>query len=613
MDTQQSTIKRGGIGSDDFKKLVIKNSYVDKSLFVKDVIDDESDVILITRPRRWGKSSNMSLLKTFLELEVDKEGNPLPDEQKTNPVYFTGGVIQDGKKKVAHAGLKISQEADTMEELGQYPVIMMSFKDLGGSTFEKIVEGFKIKLRKVFDQHKYLLASSQLTEMEKATFSRYLSTHITEKEIEDSISYLMECLYKHFGQKVWVLIDEYDSAIHKAYFKFGKSKENHYQFSPEFQNVLDLFKELMGAALKSEKLLEKGVVTGILRIAKANLFSELNNFTEYSVLDKNFSSYYGFTQDEVDMLCQQQNVSEDKKEEIKQWYNGYSYGGLELYNPWSMVRCLFSEEQEIKNYWEESGSFGFLTKIMIEDDVQKEIQSFMRAPYCQETVFVNNYIDLASLLQADTQTVVSLLLHSGYLNPKAGQRLGDYMAYTLSIPNQEIVTAFKNLIKKWTANKLGAQEGKFNNIEIALYKGDVGLFKERLQDFLHSATSFNIIKTGEIKLRESHYHFLMNAILYGMHITKVAEQEKESGKGRVDTIIVPKLYQGTQAIILEYKYAQKEGDLVKTAEEALAQITAQEYIATIVGEKHIKSVLKLGIAFHQKEVAVVHELAYINT
>ena len=613
METLYQVPRGGSVGFDDVKVLIARGTYVDKSLFVKEIIDNTSGVLLITRPRRWGKSSNMSLLKTFLELEVDKEGNPLPDEQKTNPVYFTGGVIQDGKKHIAHAGLKISQEADSMEELGQHPVIMLNFKDLGGTSFKELVEDLKVNLRKTFGHHTYLLNSNKLNKEEKENLYKYLYQDITTSDIKGSISWLMEWLHKHFEKKVWVLIDEYDSAIHEAYTTFGRDKKNPYQFSTEFDKVLKLFRKLLGSALKSATHLEKGVVTGILRIAKANLFSELNNFTEYSVLDKNFSSYYGFTQDEVDMLCQQQNVSEDKKEEIKQWYNGYSYGGLELYNPWSMARCLFSEEQEIKNYWEESGSFGFLSNILIKDDVQREIQTFMRPPYCQETVFVNNYIDLASLLQADTQTVVSLLLHSGYLNPKAGQRLGDYMTYTLSIPNQEIVTAFKNLIKKWAAKKLGAEEGSFNNIEIALYKGDVALFTERLEAFLHSATSFNIIKTGEIKLRESHYHFLMNAILYGMHITKVAEQEKESGKGRVDTIIVPKLYQGTQAIILEYKYAQKEGDLAKTAEEALAQITAQEYTATIVGEKHIKSVLKLGIAFHQKEVAVVHEIAYINT
>ena len=340
--------------------------------------------------------------------------------------------------------------------------------------------------------------------------------------------------------------------------------------------------------------------------------STLNNFTEYSVLDKRFAQYYGFTADEVDILCNEHNISEEQRKEIKTWYNGYSYGGLELYNPWSMARCLFDNEHEIKNYWEESGSFGFLSKIMVDDAVQKEIQAFMRPPYLQEDVYVNNYIDLAALLQADSQTVVSLLLHSGYLNPKKGKRIGDHMVYTLGIPNQEIISAFKNLIKKWGAKKLGSQEGKFNNIEIALYKGDVGLFKTRLQDFLESATSFHTIKHGDVKLRESHYHFLMKAILYGMHITKEVFHEQESGNGMIDTVILPRLYQGDQAIILEYKYTNHQDKLQEEAEVALKQIQDKNYIATIIGVAHVKSVLQLGIAFHKKEVEVVHEIVQIN-
>ena len=454
MDIQQHTLYKGAIGSDNFKDLIESGDYVDKSLFIKDIILDKHKVLLITRPRRWGKSSNMSLLKTFLELEVDKEGNPLPDGQKTNPVYFTGGIIVRGSKQISHPGLKISQDSETMEELGQYPVILANFKDLGGDTYEKIVENMKLKMSINFNQHNYLVSSPQLTDINKRKFSRYLSNEITESETADALRFLLECLFIHFNQKVWVLIDEYDSALHEAYTTFGSDKENPYEFSSEFDKVLKLFRRLLGSALKSDDHLERSVVTGISRIAKANLFSTLNNFTEYGVLDKNFASYYGFAQDELDMLCQKQNVSEDKKKEIKQWYNGYSYGGLELYNPWSMVRCLFSEEQEIKNYWEESGSFGFLTKIMIKDDVQKEIQAFMHPPYFQEDVYVNNYIDLAALLQADSQTVVSLLLHSGYLNPKDGQRIGDHMVYTLGIPNQEIITAFKNLIKKMGSEKV---------------------------------------------------------------------------------------------------------------------------------------------------------------
>ena len=368
----------------------------------------------------------------------------------------------------------------------------------------------------------------------------------------------------------------------------------------------------MGRALKSAKHLEKGVITGILRIAKANLFSELNNFTEYSVLDEEFAPYYGFTQDEVDMLCQQQQIDPELQHEIKAWYNGYSYGGLELYNPWSMARCLFHARHALKNYWEESGSFGFIADVMIDDVVQKEIQAFMQPPYTQDNVFVNHYVDFASLFHADAQTVVSLLLHTGYLNPIASKRVGNKMAYTLGIPNEEIITAFENLIKKWAAKQLGGQENAFNEITIPLLLGDVALFQERLQKFLGRCLSFRIIKEQQPKLRESAYHCLMTGILAGLHITKTVEHEKESGEGYIDTVIVPKLYQGDQAIILEYKYTNKKGRLQAQAKAALKQIQDKNYIATILGEQHIKSVLQLGIAFHQKDVAVVHELQYVN-
>ena len=621
METLTTILKRGAIGSDDFKELIESGDYVDKSLFINDILQDNHKVLLITRPRRWGKSSNMSLLQTFLELEVDKAGNPLPEAQKTNPVYFTGGVIEDDDEKYTLPPLKISQKAyypnvskysTTMNKLGKYPVIMLNFKDLGGSSYKELVEDLKIKMMELFDAHQYLLASDKLTAPTKTIINKHLSGETSESLVKKAIKFLIQCLYKHFGKKVWVLIDEYDSAIHEAYTTFGKNKHNAYQFSAEFEKVLKLFRNLLGSALKSEKLLEKGVVTGILRIAKANLFSELNNFTEYSVLDEEFAPYYGFTQDEVDMLCQQQQIAPEKRKEIKAWYNGYNYGGLELYNPWSIARCLFHARHELKNYWEESGSFGFLTKIMIEDAVQKEIQAFMQPPYAQENVFVNNYVDLASLFHADAQTVVSLLLHTGYLNPIASKRVGNKMAYSLGIPNEEIITAFETLIKKWAAQKLQSQEGALNEITTPLLLGDVALFQERLQNFLGRCLSFRIIKEQQPKLRESAYHCLMIGILAGLHITKTVEHEKESGEGYIDTVIVPKLYQGDQAIILEYKYTTNPNKLQAAAVAALQQIQEKNYIATILGEQHIKSVLQLGIAFHQKDVAVVHELIPLN-
>ena len=211
MNTQQSTFRPGAIGSDDFKELIESGDYVDKSLFIKDIIHDKHKVLLITRPRRWGKSSNMSLLKTFLEIEVDKEGNILPEDQKVNPVYFTGGMIGFRKKTISHEGLKISKEGEVMEELGQYPVIMMGFKDLGGSSYAELVEDLKIKLIEVFDNHQYLAVSDKLKPSEKERINKYLVGEVSVARIKNAIKFLMECLYKHFNQKVWVLIPRLSS------------------------------------------------------------------------------------------------------------------------------------------------------------------------------------------------------------------------------------------------------------------------------------------------------------------------------------------------------------------------------------------------------------------
>ena len=306
---------------------------------------DAFKVPLITRPIRWGKSSNMSMLKTFLEIEVDEYGNELSKEQKQNPVYFKGGEICVDNKTILHQELQIvkskikiqNKEYDIIDYLAKYPVILMSFKDLGGVSYDKIVAGFKIKLRKTFDQHKYLLASPQLTEIEKVRYNRYLTTEVTEKEVEDSLSYLMECLYKHFGKKVWVLIDEYDNAIHRAYTNFGKGKTHPSQFSDEFDKVLELFRDLMSSAFKDNNYLERGVIKGILRIAQANLLSALNNVKEYGVLSKRYASHYGFEQSEVDALCKQHQIPAHKQKQLAGWYNGYNYGGLKLYNPWSIM------------------------------------------------------------------------------------------------------------------------------------------------------------------------------------------------------------------------------------------------------------------------------------
>ena len=421
MKKEPNTYQKGTIGSNDFKNLVKSGQYVDKSLFIKDVINDEFQVPLITRPRRWGKSSNISMLKTFLEIEIDEHGNELPEAQKVNPAYFKGGEICVGNKKILCKELRVVKskdllkegENDPMEDLGKHPVILMSFKDLGGESYEEIVAALKVNIRKLFGTHEYLLNSTNLNKEEKETLYQYQYKYkdVTIAELKDSISYLMICLYKHFGKNVWVLIDEYDNAIHRAYTKFGKDKTHPSQFSDEFDKLLDLFRDLMSAAFKDNNYLERGVITGILRIAQANLFSGLSNVKEYGVLDERFARYYGFEQNEVDALCEQYQIQTHKQKQLKEWYNGYTYGGFRLYNPWSIMNYMADQGKYLKSYWEAT-SYGALQNLEINKRVYKELQDLLSQKKESLRITIGDGFNLNVLLDGNTSAMRELLCRS---------------------------------------------------------------------------------------------------------------------------------------------------------------------------------------------------------
>ena len=490
---------------------------------------------------------------------------------------------------------------------------MANFKDLGGSSYEELVEDLKVNLRKTFGQHTYLLNSNKLNKAEKENLYKYLYQDITTSDIKGSISWLMEWLHKHFEKKAWVLIDEYDSAIHEAYTTFGKDKKNPYQFSTEFDKVLKLFRKLLGSALKSDTHLERGVVTGILRIAQANLFSGLSNVKEYGVLSKRFASYYGFEQHEVDALCEKYQIPEHKQKQLAAWYNGYSYGGLKLYNPWSIMNCMMDEDNDLKNYWEAT-SYGALQNLEINKRVYKELQDLLSKKKESLRITVGDGFNLNVLLDGNTSAMRELLLLTGYFNPveKYGAE-----EYAVNIPNQEVRIAFGKLTQKWLANEIGIDQDNFNTIAATLAEGNVEEFYESLSEFLETTVSFYIMneKKEAIKLKESHYHFLMIGLLNSMMARYDVTHEIESGDGCVDTMIIPRALfcKSTQAIILEYKYAESKGALQKEAEEGLEQIEAKNYTAIIKKSKHVKSVLRLGIAFYGKDVAVVHKIESINS
>ncbi|MCC8416934.1 MAG: AAA family ATPase, partial [Rickettsia endosymbiont of Gnoriste bilineata] len=290
------------VGTDEFYDLVVNSDvFVDKSLMIQELLEDNGKVILITRPRRWGKSLNMNMLQKFFEIEVDKRGMPLAEEGRVNNKLFTGGTVDLGFDEIKELKpLKIASDASSMKRQGQFPVILLNLKDVKGSSYQEIELSIKDQIIELFASHHYLNHhvtedTGLLNNAQKEKLRRYFDGKLEKNDLKDSLRVLSEVLYKHFGQKVYILIDEYDTPINSSYIKFGNKPD-------EFEQVLELFRGMFGSSLKSNPYLEKGIITGILRVAKANLFSDLNNLTECSLLDERFSSSYGFTQAEVDEL-----------------------------------------------------------------------------------------------------------------------------------------------------------------------------------------------------------------------------------------------------------------------------------------------------------------------
>ncbi|WP_367363888.1 AAA family ATPase [Candidatus Tisiphia endosymbiont of Nedyus quadrimaculatus] len=351
------------VGTDDFKTLLLNSDvFVDKSLMIKELLEDSGAVTLITRPRRWGKSLNMDMVRRFMEIEVNAQGQPLPQEQRVNYKLFSGGEVDlglaSGRKKLLKP-LKISEYPDIiLDYQGQFPVIIISFKGVRGSSYEEIESKIRYQIIKLFSNYRYLkryVSEKEylLEEVEKEQLTRYFTGKFNKVELENSLKFLSDLLYKHFNQKVYILIDEYDTPINSAYLEFGHKEE--------FNQVLKLFRAIFGNSLKGNDSLQKGIITGILRIAKANLLSDLNNLTECSLLDKKFAIQYGFTQSEVDELFGKIGTNTNA-EQIKSWYNGYNFGGEVIYNPWSIMQCL-SREGELEYYWIDSGGTDWIDHI----------------------------------------------------------------------------------------------------------------------------------------------------------------------------------------------------------------------------------------------------------
>ena len=585
-------------GTDDFAKLRHKSDvYVDKSLFIKEFIEKGDEAMLITRPRRWGKSLNMDMLARFLAIETDERGQPLPLEQCTNRPLFLGGevMLENGEKKQLQP-LNIAEHPRLIDLYqGKAPVISLGLKNVKGYNYQEIEGKIRQVLSSLFKQHIYLINNQCASDHEQTIFKHYLDEKASRPDLTRSLAFLSELLHRHFQKKVYILVDEYDAPINHAYQKFRGD-------ATSFDSVLELFSELFSAAFKTNPYLNRGVITGILRIAKGNIFSDLNNVREYTLLDDHFATSYGFTQAEVDTLLTQ-IPTKTRAEQIKAWYNGYTFGDQLLYNPWSMMCCL-SEQGKLAPYWIDSGGTSLIDDKLTEYSVQAALQQLVQGQSIDTPIITQiSFEDLQK-----TSGLLSLLLFGGYLNPVRKLEDAKNPVYELSIPNHEVQYIYELRLLDWVSQQLDIDSDGYFNFVRFLAKGQLDDFEESLQDYLHNTTSFH--QTGR-KSGELFYHGFMLCLISTLRTYYHIQSEQEGLRGRSDTLLIPKPYHGTEALVVEYKVTQEADNLAAVAQAGVDQIVQKGYAQPAKQYDHVKSARALCIAFCGKEVAMAHEVVPI--
>jgi len=543
-------MKKIPIGVDDFKKLIENNAlYIDKTKFITELLDDAAEVKLFIRPRRFGKTLNMSTLKYFFDIKNASENRKL----------FNGLDIE---------------KSVYISEQGKYPVIFISMKGIKTKNWEYCLYDLKGLIGDLYNEFEYI--REVLNESELNTFNKiWLKEDIAE--YKNALKILTTYLYKYYKKEVILLIDEYDTPLITAY------KYDYYD------EALPFFKVFYGEALKTNPYLKMGIMTGIIRVIKAGIFSDLNNLRVYSILNRQYSDFFGFTQSEVENALKYFSI-ENEIPEVKSWYDGYKFGDSDVYNPWSILNFL--TDKKLIPYWIDTSDNFLINQILksVNSDTMETLQKLFSGESIEENI--NGNSDLSVLL--GDEEVWELLLFSGYLtiDEKIGE---DYEnVYTLRLPNREVKEFFK---QKFIDINFG--ESLFRNTMESLKKNKIEDFEKYLQNILLRSTSFNDIKN------EDFYHGLILGMSLFLDKDYYVNSNKESGLGRYDIIIEPK-NKNSRGFILKFKVVKEEEDLNKVSKEAIEQIINKKY-DTQLKERGIKDITLVGIAFFKKLLKVSYK------
>ena len=544
-------MKRLAIGVSDFKKIIEGDFYYfDKTKLIEEIINDGSEVKLFARPRRFGKTLNMSTLKYFFDVENKEENKKL----------FKGLYIE---------------KTDAFKEQGQYPVIFLSLKDLKALTWEQMEKAIKSAISRLFSEYKYLL--NDLDKFDTLTFENILLKNTELEDLKEALKFLTRILYEKYNKKVVVLIDEYDSPLVSAYI-------NGY-----YEKAKDFFKTFYSTVLKDNSYLQMGVLTGIIRVIKAGIFSDLNNLRTYTILSEMYTDSYGLTEEEVVKSLKDYGI-EQEISNVKDWYDGYKFGDSEVYNPWSILNFL--DFKELRAYWVDT-SGNDLIKDVLKNITKNTIEALERL-FNGEGLKQNisGTSDLSKLLSEEE--LWELMLFSGYLTVE--EKI-DQDNYVLRLPNKEVRT----LYRKTFFERYFGRGSKLLYLMEALTENRIDEYEERLQEILLTSVSYNDTKKGN----EAFYHGLimgMGLYLEGEYITK---SNIESGLGRYDFVIEPK-NKAKRAYIMEFKSTDNIEKLEEVSKEALEQIENKKYDVSLK-QNGVKDITYMGIAFCGKEIKISYK------
>lgn len=536
-------------GIENFKTMIDKSAYyVDKTNFIEDVLSEQ--VVLYTRPRRFGKTLNMSMLYYFFSIK-----------EKENAYLFDG--------------LNISKNKDALKVQNKYPTIFISLKEMKSLTFDAQISSFSNVIYELLEKNLEILSSDQLSDTTKDILNKLHNRSSSAEDLKISLRVITNALYTYYQQKVIVLIDEYDVPLQAAY-------QNNY-----YEEMVEFLRSVFSSALKTNDALEKGVMTGCLRISKESIFTGLNNFTAYSVLNNISSEFFGFTELEVKQLLKDYNLSE-KMDEVKEWYDGYQFGNKEIYNPWSTLMYVKNITQDVSfkpiSFWTNTSGNDLVVKYIQNGDkkLRKEFDVLMSG---QSLI---KYIkpELTYREMDNINNIYSFLLLTGYL--KVIKDRGENQ-YELVIPNKEVYEIYKQSFMSYFEDYTTSRKGELYQ---ELVDGDAKKVNLLLNDILLRSISY-------FDNQESFYHGFLVGLLNDYEVVS----NRESGNGRFDVCVLPENILGT-VVLIECKHSISEDDLINDAKEGARQIVEQKYLEEHKFKKY-ENAIGYGISFYKKQCYVV--------